>query len=67
MCADSFFCLHFAPKERERYSCPHKAFIYHVHGFEAPVGPVKVGLNILQLPTLNKINGLDNFMFPFPV
>lgn len=28
-------------KERERFRNPHKAFTYHMHGYEAVVGPVK--------------------------
>ena len=32
----------FPSQELERYEKAHKAFIYSVHGFESPVGPVKV-------------------------
>ena len=28
-------------QERERFRNPHKAFTYHMHGYEAVVGPVK--------------------------
>uniref|UniRef100_UPI00358F5CFD nuclear factor related to kappa-B-binding protein-like isoform X3 n=1 Tax=Myxine glutinosa TaxID=7769 RepID=UPI00358F5CFD len=31
----------FQEQERKRYSQPHKAFSFHMHGFESVVGPVK--------------------------
>ena len=29
------------PQEKLRYASPHKSYLYNIHGFEAPVGPVK--------------------------
>ena len=34
--------MYFISQELERYQKAHKAFVYNVHGFESPVGPVKV-------------------------